>query len=116
MRFRLLIVVLLMALVPLRAIGALTISVCASDASVPAAVEHDGCAEHGNDGAEDAAPASEGGHVCSYCAAHCAGVAFLASAQAPLGAAAGTFHPVPPGSPAVTAVVLDRLDRPPLAS
>lgn len=121
MSARLLLVLLLIALIPARAVGSVTISLCAGEAATAASEQamhasHGAQDGHEHDAHEHGAPGPESAHACGYCAAHCSGVAFVAPAD-PRGASAeGASGPIPFGTRALTAVTLDRLDRPPLAS
>jgi hypothetical protein len=110
-------VLLLVALVPLRAVAGVTIGFCASGhndvavaahaADTPDAGAH---AHHGND-----LPAQPVEASCNICAEHCSSAAF-----APSGAQAAVTAPVPGvriflAAPLAPAFVPDQLDRPPLA-
>jgi uncharacterized protein involved in copper resistance len=121
---KILIVLLLVALVPARAIGSVTLSICASQQEQGAAAHHDHAAHaeagghgdhaHGMDHGD--APQGDAGHACGYCAAHCAGVAFAVTAgQATVVPSAGADR-IPFGSWSEPIARIFRLDRPPLVS
>ena len=117
---KILVVLLLVALVPARAIGSVTLSICASQQEQGAAAHHDHAihAEAGdhNHMDHDDAPQGDAGHACGYCAAHCAGVTFAVTAgQATLVPSAGADR-IPFGSWSEPPARIFRLDRPPLAS
>lgn len=121
MSFRWLIVLLLIVLVPARAVGSVTISLCAGDAAAVLAEDaaHAGHEAHEGQGHgthDHGAPGSELTHACGYCAAHCSGVVFVAPADPRGNSRDSAFGPIPFGTHVLTAVILDRLDRPPLAS
>ena len=110
-------VLLLVALMPLRAVAGVTIGFCASGhndvaAAVHAADAHDAGA-HAHHG--DNPPAQPLEPSCNICAEHCSSAAF-----APSGAQAAVAAPVPGvriflAAPLAPAFVPDQLDRPPLA-
>lgn len=118
------VVLLLVALVPARAIGSVTISICASGQEQAGATHHEaeagahgthaGDSAHGN---HDNQTQGEGsGHACSYCAAHCAGVALAVPTELSRIAAVEGADRVPFGAWSAPGYFPDLLDRPPLVS
>lgn len=120
---KIVVVLLLVALVPARAIGSVTISICASGQEQAGATHHaksDGHGMHahdaGHDHHDDPAPGEGGSHTCSYCAAHCAGVAFAVPTGASGVPSASGSDRIPFGSWSEPGYFPDHLDRPPLVS
>lgn len=118
-----LMVLFLIALVPARAIGSVTISICASGQEQAGATHHAEAGGHGmhadgagHDHLDDQAPGEGSGHGCSYCAAHCAGVAFAAPTDLSRVAPASGSGRIPFGSWSEPGHFPDHLDRPPLVS
>jgi len=109
------VVLLLVALVPARAIGSVTISICASQQEQAAAQQHHhaGHAKHDQHGEHGSGDAS---HACGYCAAHCAGVAFAVPADLVHAAPPARADRIAFGSGTEPAARIFRLDRPPLVS
>jgi hypothetical protein len=113
-RIQILIVLLLIALVPIRAIASVAIGFCVAG--------HQSAAEHAHDGG-DHGPAQHHGdeapgdvnHSCSYCAAHCTGAVFVAPADAARFPVSATAAPIPFGERLASGFVPEHLDRPPLA-
>ena len=116
MSARFLVVLLLIALIPARAVGSVTISLCAGEAAAEQAAHGGHEAHEGHDHSDHGTPGLESTHACGYCAAHCCGVAFVSPADPREATGAGASGPIPFGTRMLTAVTLDRLDRPPLAS
>lgn len=120
---KIIVLLLLVALVPARAIGSVTISICASGQEQAGATHHAEAGDHGTH-ADDAghdrhgsqAPGEGDVHTCSYCAAHCAGVAFAVPAELSRVAPASGRDRIPFGSWSEPRFFPDHLDRPPLAS
>ena len=119
------VILLLVALVPARAIGSVTISICASGQEQAGATHHTDAGDHAMhaDGAghdhghhDNQAPAEGGGHACSYCAAHCAGVAFAVPTDLSRVAPASGSDRIPFGTWSEPGYFPDRLDRPPLVT
>lgn len=108
---RLLVVLLLAALLPLRAVAAVTIGFCAAGHQDQAVQAHAGHAHH--DGDEQ--PADSSKPSCSNCAAHCSGAAFAPSAVAAVEAARITEIRISLAERVAPAFISDQLDRPPLA-
>jgi hypothetical protein len=124
---KILVVLLLVALVPSRAIGSVTLSICASHQEQGAAAHHDHAAHaahaesgdhggHAHDMGHGEAPQGDAGHACGYCAAHCAGVAFAVPTDLVRVVTAAGADRIPFGSWSEPAARIFRLDRPPLAS
>ncbi len=114
------VILLLVALVPARAISSVTLMVCTSNLQRSAAHQHEsaeqgGHAEHRKDHGGTQSP-GDAGHACGYCATHCAGVAFAVPTD-PLRVApsAGTDR-IPFGVWAIPNYRPSLLDRPPLVS
>lgn len=117
-RLKILVVVALVALMPLRALASVTIGFCANghqEQPVAAHGAHGDHGEHAHYGAEDQ-PAKPVTPTCNACVEHCSSAAF-----APDGAAQVVAAPaVSEASTGVTvqpapAFVPNQLDRPPLA-
>lgn len=115
----------MVALVPARAIGSVTISICASGQEQAGTIHHaeagdqgmhvDG-AGHDHDNHDNQPPGDNSGHACSYCAAHCAGVAFAVPTDLSRVAPASGNDRIPFGSWSEPGYFPDHLDRPPLVS
>lgn len=102
-----LIVLILAAVLPLRAVAAVTIGFCAAghqDAAVEAHAAHDHGA-HGQPAKPD----------CSTCAEHCSSAAFAPSPAQPVTGMAITESSAPLAEPVAPAFISEQLDRPPLA-
>ena len=119
------VVLLLVALVPARAIGSVTLSICASGQEQAGAMHHGEAGNHGMhaDGAghdhgqhDNQAPGEGSSHACSYCAAHCAGVAFAVPTGLSRVAPAPGSDRIPFGYWSEPGYYPDHLDRPPLVS
>jgi hypothetical protein len=114
---RLLIVLLLVALVPARAIGSVTIAVCSQ--GQPDSHQHDAVpaahADHEHEHHGETAPA-DSGHACGYCAEHCAGVAFAVPMEPDRLDVSAAPERTPFGGRLAPGFLPDLLDRPPLAS
>lgn len=115
---KILVVLLLIALVPARAIGSVTISICADGqssagmhASAPGSVDH-----AGHDGHGSLATGESDHQGCGYCAAHCAGTAAVVAADATRFAPNARAERIAFGARAAPGVCLVQLDRPPLVS
>jgi hypothetical protein len=113
-RVQTLVVLLLIALVPMRAIASVAIGFCAASHQPAAAHAHDGgdhgaAQHHGDEAPGDAS------HGCSYCAAHCTGAVFVASSDAVRFPACANAEPIPFGEQLASGFVPEQLDRPPLA-
>lgn len=109
-----LIVLLLIALVPMRAIASVAIGFCVAGHQPAAVHAHDG----GDHGAAqhhgDEAP-GDVNHGCSYCAGHCTGASFVALSDAARFPASANAAPIPFGEQLASGFVPEHLDRPPLA-
>lgn len=121
--FKIVLVLLLVALVPARAIGSVTISICAAGQELAGAMHHAGAADHGVDAHESghgdhAKQASDevGSHTCGYCAAHCAGVAFAVPTELSRAAPASGSDRISSGYWSDPGFFPDHPDRPPLVS
>ncbi|MGQ0509980.1 MAG: DUF2946 family protein [Betaproteobacteria bacterium] len=118
---KIVVVLLLIALVPARAIGSVTISICAdgqqstgAHESAPSMTDHSGHASH--DG-QDAPSTEDSGHKgCGYCAAHCAGTAAAVPADIARFTPVAGAERIPFGVRAAPGVCPIQLDRPPLVS
>jgi len=101
----------LVALMPLRAVAAVTVGLCAAGHDDPVAAAHGshghgaGAEQHGSDGASS----------CDYCVEHCSGAAFAPDAVRMLGAAAVGQARISFVARFAPALLTDPLDRPPLA-
>ena len=115
---RILVAVVLVSLLPLRAVAGVTIGICPaghedmSTAAHATGHAHDGYAHEHEADSESRAPA---GHTCNICAEHCSSGAF-----APIAFGAPDLQPAGQDRPrfvdlAAPAFVPDQLDRPPLA-
>lgn len=122
---RVVLVFLLVALVPARAIGSVTINICASGQEQSSVAHHAEAGDHGmyaGDAGHDnghhgnQAPGESGSHACSYCAAHCAGVAFAVPTDLSRVAPASGSDRIPFGSWSEPGYFPDHPDRPPLVS
>ena len=102
---RTLVVLLLVLLLPLRAVAAVTIGLCAmGQQEAPAA--HQGCDEH---------PAESTPSPCNICVEHCASAVFaLCAPQSATGNAVAESNR-PLAERVAPAFVPEQLDRPPLA-
>lgn len=111
-----LVILLLVALIPLRAMAAVTVGFCAAGHGDPNVATHGGpghAGAHEHHG-DDKSPVKSSAHTCNSCVEHCSGAAFAASADPT------------PSSPAIVqgridfvgrpapASFTDQLDRPPL--
>ncbi len=129
--FKIIVLLLLVALVPARAIGSVTISICASGQEQAVALHHAEAGDHrmhagmhagmhtgdAGQGHHNKQPPGEGSsHACSFCAAHCAGIAFAAPTDLSRIAPAAGGDRIPFGSWSEPGYYPDHLDRPPLVS
>jgi len=115
------IVLLLVALIPARAIGSVTISICASQQEQAVVQHHDhadhaGHAKHTEHDQHGEHESGDGSHACGYCAAHCAGVAFVVPTDLVRVDSPVRADRIPFGSGSEPAARIFRLDRPPLVS
>lgn len=115
--FKLLVLLVMLALVPLRALAAVTSGLCADyhgGASAPAHQHHHGHAAAGGDAQ---APAGEGNvaAACSLCTTCCTGAAFAPDAPRATPLARADLSPIPFFARGPGAHVPDGFDRPPLA-
>ena len=113
-RIQILIVLLLIALVPLRAIASAAIGFHVVDHQPAAAHAHDGgdhgaAQHHGDDTPGDV------NHGCSYGAEHCAGASFVAPSDAAPFPVNANAAPIGFGEQLASGFVPEQLDRPPLA-
>ena len=112
-----LVILLLAALMPLRAVAAVTIGLCAAGHDETAIAAHadsghgSGAHEHhsGDSPAKSATPS------CSACVEHCSGAAFAPSAEQALSAPAVAQDRIQFAGRIAPAFRSDPLDRPPLA-
>jgi hypothetical protein len=109
---------MLVALMPLRAVAAVTIGFCAAghqEAAVPSHAEHGHDAQvHVHQGG-DQPPAKPATPSCSICAEHCSGAAFAPSMGQSVDAGPVAQERVLLAERIASAFILDQLDRPPLA-
>jgi hypothetical protein len=108
-------VVTLLALVPLRALAAVTVGLCANGEGGTVAAEL--VPHHHGAGADHTSSEGDGGtlSVCSLCTACCSGASFAADARGAVAIAAADFERIPffgrdPGTPHP-----EQLERPPLS-
>jgi hypothetical protein len=114
-KLKFLFVVAMIALVPLRALAAVTVGICAdSSDGTPGSglIAH----QHGA-GADHSSSESDSGtlSVCSLCTACCSGASFAPDARGVVAIAAADLEPIPffgrdPGTPHP-----EKLERPPLS-
>lgn len=103
---RTLVVLLLALLLPLRAVAAVTMGLCAmGQQEAPAA--HQGCDEQ---------PAKSAPSTCNLCVEHCSSAVFALCAPQSATGNAVTESSLPLAERVAPAFVPDQLDRPPLAS
>ena len=113
-----LVILLLAALMPLRAVAAVTIGLCAAAHDEPAIAAHadtghgSGAQEHHD---SDDSPAKSTTPSCSACVEHCSGAAFAPSAAQALSAPAVAQDRIQFAGRVAPAFRSDPLDRPPLA-
>jgi len=111
-------VMLLVALMPLRAMAAVTIGFCAmghEHSTIAAHGTHDhGVAGHENHGNDDS-PAKTGAPSCSSCVEHCSGAAFAPAADLAISALLVAQDPILFVERIAPAFHTNQLDRPPLA-
>jgi hypothetical protein len=111
-------VLILVALMPIRAVAAVTIGFCAAgqqEAAVPSHAEHGHDAQvHAHHGG-DQPPAKPATPSCRTCVEHCSGVAFAPSMAQFVDAGPVAQERVYLAERIAPAFVLDQLDRPPLA-
>ncbi|MDH3319347.1 MAG: hypothetical protein OEO84_06610 [Betaproteobacteria bacterium] len=111
-------VLLLVALMPLRAMAAVTVGFCATGQIDSAAVAHvdsgHGAGAHEHHGG-DVPPAKSGAPSCSSCVEHCSGASFAPHAAQAVHAPAITYDRIFLAERVAPAFISDPLDRPPLA-
>jgi len=111
-------VLVLVALIPLRAVAAVTIGLCAAghhEVSVPAETGHGHDAHaHGHHGGDEP-PAKPAAPSCSTCVEHCSNAAFAPSFGQPVVLERVAQHLAFLAERGAPAFILDQLDRPPLA-
>ena len=113
-------VVVLVALMPLRAVAGVTIGFCASghkDMAVAAQTTghaHD-AGEHAHHGHGDHAPSQPVESSCNICAEHCSSAAFAPAMDAAFAAQPVGWESIDVAALPAAAVFPHRLDRPPLA-
>jgi len=107
------ILILMVALVPLRAVAAVTVGFCAM--SQHAAVQADAATDHAASHEHDSALHPHGdGDRCDACAEHCASASVVTSSELSLPSPASAGR-VARGEGFAAGFVPDHLDRPPLA-
>ncbi len=115
---RTLAILLLAALLPLRAVAAVTIGYCAAGHQDMTVAAHGG---HGQDGGShahhgnDDQPAKPATPSCSICVEHCSNTAVAPSASQAVSAPAVAQDPIFLAERVAPAFFPDQLDRPPLA-
>jgi len=111
-------VVVLVTLMPLRAVAAVTAGFCVTGhdhAAIAAQADHDhGALSHGHHGGDES-PAKSSAPSCSSCVEHCSGAAFATSTDPALGASAIAQDRISFAARIAPAFLTDQLDRPPLA-
>lgn len=108
---------LLVALIPMRAMAAVTIGFCPSGhqdmaISAPAAHGHD-ASEHAHHGDDSSTQSAES--TCNVCAEHCSSAAFAPSVEGSIAARPIGQDRTHLAERNAAAVIPDQLDRPPLA-
>lgn len=106
-------VVILVALMPLRAVAGITIGFCASghqDMAVAAHASHGEHAQHGH-----GAPAKPVESSCNICAEHCSSAAFATPAEPAAGFPLAVRDRTTFAQRHAPAFFPDQIDRPPLA-
>jgi hypothetical protein len=107
-RLKTLVVLVLLALLPLRAVAAVTIGLCAMDQKQEVASAHHGC--------EEERPAqTQKSSSCSICVEHCSSAAFVLPAVQSVAGQAMSEAGVPLAERVAPAFFPEHLDRPPLA-
>ncbi len=112
-------VLVLVVLMPLRAVASVTVGSCATghgEAAVAAHADHGhghGADAHEHHGSEDSS--KSGTPSCSSCVEHCSGAAFAPSAAAANAAPVIYWDPIRFAGRIAPAFFTDQLDRPPLA-
>lgn len=111
-------ILVLVALMPLRAVAAVTVGLCAAGHDDTAVAMHadggHGSGGHAHHGKEDP-PAKPGTPTCSACVEHCSGAAFVPSADSAVAAPAIGQDRIVFAARIAPAHLVDPLDRPPLA-
>jgi hypothetical protein len=106
----------MLALVPLRALAAVTVGLCAAYDGGSPSVEH--AAHHHGASSGDASSHDDGAgspSVCSLCTACCAGASFAAVAPTALAIASARVERIPFFGQGPGGHLPDQLDRPPLS-
>lgn len=113
-----LVVLILAALLPLRAVAAVTVGFCAlghTDQVVAVHGDHGhGEASHAHHGSDDP-PAKPATPSCSSCVEHCSGAAFAPHAAQAVHAPAIAYDRIVLAERVAPAFITNQLDRPPLA-
>lgn len=113
-----LLLVLMIALLPLRGLAAVTVGLCAaghSDQAVAVQGDHGhGAASNAHHGSGDS-PAKSATPTCSSCVEHCSGAAFAPHAPQAVHAPAVAYDRIFLAERVAPAFITDQLDRPPLA-
>ncbi len=114
---RIVVILLLVALLPARAIGSVTLGVCTSGQQQVDMHHHEAeASEHADQGQSGDPAPGDSGHNCGYCAAHCAGIAFVVPTGFPRLESGAGADLIPFGAWSARGFFPDRLDRPPLLS
>jgi hypothetical protein len=113
-------ILVLVALIPLRAVAGLTIGFCASghqDMAVAALATGHGhdAGQHAHHGHDDDVPSQPVESTCNICAEHCSSAAFAPAMDAALAAQPVRWERIDVAASHPAAVFPDQLDRPPLA-
>ena len=109
---KLLVVFLMLAIVPIRALAAVTIGFCAMEATSPASVD----GGHGGHHGDDAPPQGEPSHdACNACVEHCANAALVALPAALRVPTFGAMR-ISSGETFAAGFIPEHLDPPPLAA
>jgi len=118
-RFKVLVVLVLVALMPLRALASVTIGFCANGHQEQPVAAHGAHGDHGGDAhhGDEGQPAKPVTPTCNICVEHCSSAAFVPGAAA-YAVAAPVVSEASTGiaDRAVPAFFPDQLDRPPLAA
>jgi len=114
---KIVVILLLVALLPARAIGSVTLGICASGQQQADIhhYHHDAAAgEHADQGQGGDRASGDSGDTCGYCAAHCVGIAFVVPTGFPCLESGAGADLIPFGAWSARGFFPDRLDRPPL--
>jgi hypothetical protein len=112
------VVLIMVALIPARAIGAAMVSICAAGQAQEQSHSHPGqqVGNHADHEQHEGPKPAEPGHSCGNCATHCAGAAFAAPMDPVRIVVAAALERTPFGARLPVGYFADLLDRPPLVS